>query len=158
MEELVRAKNEVEAIEIVIDIIKSNLNVGKGEVAVLLFESKSDTLKFVYPKELRDSGAIPLNASDSMATKVFKTKVGFISNNFQNLKHLSFFEKLSKDSEPIKKLIAAPIIKGESALGVIEVSKRKIGENFSKEDLAYLEQIGELLGEKLWRMKNEDKD
>lgn len=157
MEELKGAKNKQEAIWATIQTIKEYYNVEDKAVAVLLFDEEMKVLKFVHPPELMEAGAIPPRTSNSIAAKVFMAKEGFLSNNFHNVKHLAFFEKISRKEEPIKKLIAAPIATKEKALGVLEVSRSNGENNFTPEDLLYLEQIGEILGEKLQELEHERK-
>lgn len=155
MEELKGAKNKQEAIWAAIQIIKRYYNVNEKSIAILLLDRDLKLLKFIHPPELLDAGTIPISASNSIASKVFMAGEGFISNDFYNVKHLAFFEKLSRKEGPIKKLIASPIKRGRNVLGVIEVSRGDNDPDFTPDDLFYLEQIGEILAEKLQELENE---
>lgn len=151
MEKLKEVKNKEEVLKAAVEIISEKLGLSEEDISILIYNPSEKLLEFVHPPELVGAGAIPSTAFDSIAAKVFKSKEGFMFNNFQNVKHLSFFEKLSKRKEPIKKLIAVPIIKGNEALGVIEVSRRD-EKNFTQDDLSFMEQMGEMLGEKLMEL------
>ncbi|GEM_PF-2391786 len=157
MEELKNAKNSQEAIWAAIQAIKEYYNVMDKAVAILLYDDEMKALKFVHPPELMEAGAIPPTTSSSIAAKVFMAKDGFLSNDFLNVKHLAFFEKISGKEEPIRKLIAAPIATKEKTLGVLEVSRGNEESNFTSEDLLFLKQIGEILGEKLQELEHERK-
>ncbi len=138
-----------EAIEEAVELIVEKLKVNPEEVAVLLYYPQEESLKFVYPSPLVDAGSIPITSSDSLAVRVMKSAKGFLSNNFQDVRHLGFFDRLTRNKGPILKLLAAPILKGGRVIGVIEVSCRQPARNFTQEELLFLEQVGELLGERL---------
>ncbi len=136
-------------IEEAVELITEKLNVNPEDVAVLLYFPQEKSLKFVYPQALVDAGSIPVTSADSLAVRVMNSAKSFLSNNFQDVRHLGFFDRLTSDKGPILKIMAVPIFKKGKAIGVIEVSCREPARNFTQEELLFLEQLGELLGEKM---------
>ncbi len=128
------------------NLIKEKLKVPEEDVAILLYFPADGVLRFVHPPALVDSGAIPISSPDSLAARVFTSRNSFLSNNFQDIRHLGFFTKFTQDKRPILKLMAVPILKGEEPIGVIEVSSREPARAFTEEELLTLEQIGEIAG------------
>jgi len=143
-----KAKREKE-IERVIGLIMERCHIPEEDVAILAYVPEEDMLEFLYPPALVDSGTIPVNSPDSLAARVFRSGKSFLSNNFQDVRHLSFFTRFTKDKRPILKIMAVPILKDGKPVGVIEVSSREVHRNFTREELLSLEQVAEILGKVL---------
>ena len=141
-------KEGKEVVKEIVDFIRNKCNIAEEDVAILIYDPGDRVLKFLYPPDLVDAGTIPINSPDSLAARVFNSGKSFLSNNFQDVRHLSFFTKFTKDKRPLLKIMAVPIFKGGKPIGVIEVSSREPTRNFTEEELLSLEQIGELIGEK----------
>src|ERR1017187_9497212 len=65
------------------------LNVRRSEVALLRLEKGS--LRFIYPAELRATGALPLTGS-AVAARTAATRTPLLSNSFMRVRHASLFE------------------------------------------------------------------
>jgi hypothetical protein len=102
------------------------------EVAILLLTTDSRHLRFVAPRKFADLGTIPITKRDSIAVNIFGRKAGEAMNNVPMVKHVAFFEsvKLRDRAVPIQKMITVPILQGEDALGVAQISRK--GENASE--------------------------
>ncbi|MGZ4819754.1 MAG: hypothetical protein ACXVZJ_14090 [Terriglobales bacterium] len=131
--------------------------VKQDEVGILRLEHKN--LVFCYPARLHDVGSIPLNTSTSVAVRAANTHRGEVINNFAQVKHTSVFEAvdlgadrmshLVGEEKPdqhvhvIQKLMAAPVMAAEGAIGVIEISRKGVsapasGPDFTTVDLQKL--------------------
>lgn len=135
------------------------LRVRRSEVALLRLESNS--LRFIFPPELRSAGALPLSGS-AVAARTAATRIPLLSNTFMRVKHVSLFEAVklgaveedrSQDQMPIQKIMSVPVIHpGGDVLGVVQVSRKGLdatssGADFSTEDLKQLEQAAEILSD-----------
>jgi hypothetical protein len=118
---------------------------------VALLEVSGNVLKFLYPAELKNVGAIPLSGS-SVAARTARTKRSDLFNTFTRVKHSSVFEvvKLSgtnPDTEVIQKLMTVPVVSATGeVVGVIQISRKsfspaKAGADFTSEDLRKLETV-----------------
>src|SRR5437660_3098578 len=96
------------------------------EVAILFLTSDNKHLRFVAPRKFSDLGTIPVTKRDSIAVNIFGRKVGEAMNNVPMVKHVAFFEsvKLRDRAVPIQKMITVPILQGEDAIGVAQVSRK----------------------------------
>ncbi len=160
IERLKRATNLNEAIETAVSFISEKLGVDRKEVALLLLDESGMFLKFYHPPELVDAGAIPLKASDAVAVKVLLSDHPVIFNEFQNVRHLSIFEKVKRPEGekplPIQKLMAIPLYVGNKPIGVLEVSRmgetlEAAGPDFTKQDLEAISGFAKLLAQVLAR-------
>jgi len=134
------------------------LHVRRCEVALLRLEKNS--LRFIFPPELRSAGAIPVNGP-AVAARTAATRTPLLSNTFARVRHVSLFEaiKLAGEEEedrrleqmPIQKIISVPVVQASGkVMGVIQVSRKGpdpalAGTDFSAEDLKQLEQAARLL-------------
>ncbi|MEN8152866.1 MAG: GAF domain-containing protein [Acidobacteriota bacterium] len=124
-----------------------NFNLSKEEIAILLVNRGRTVLSFAHPPYLVDAGMIPVNLSEAIASRVFRTGKGFIDNNLQQQRHLFIFESIKTPDDkilPIWKMIGARISHEEDIIGVIEISKRSanftdVGEDFTISDLQFVE-------------------
>jgi len=65
------------------------LKVNRNEVALLRVEKNS--LRFIFPSELREAGFLPLSGS-AVAARTASTRSPLLSNNFARVKRVSLFE------------------------------------------------------------------
>lgn len=134
-------------------------HVSKGEVGILRIED--DALLFVHPSKLQNVGRIPLTTTTSIAARTANTRKAEIINNVVRTRHASFFEMVSVDGdgEPrrareqqvIQKLMSAPVISMNKAVGVIQICRKgptapAAGPDFLPGDLQKLVMIANGLG------------
>lgn len=128
--------------------------VRKTEVALL--QVHGSLLKFLHPRELTTTGAIPLS-SGAVAARTAKTKRPELFNSFTRIKHSSIFEVVrlgenGTDTETIQKLMSAPIFSPQATVvGVIQVSRKAhsaaaAGPDFTSDDLSKLREIALQVG------------
>jgi hypothetical protein len=135
------------------------LRVRRSEVALLRLEK--NTLRFIFPPELRSAGVLPLTGS-AVAARTAATRSSFLSNTFMRVKHVSLFEAVrlgpeadeddrSREQMPIQKIMSVPVAKSAGkVLGVVQISRKGLdtlgaGADFTAEDLKHLEQAAEIL-------------
>ncbi len=136
------------AIEAVAEFYMSNFNISKNEVALLFADKQRAVLSFAHPSYLINAGMIPVNLSEAIASRIFRSGKGFIDNNLQQQRHLFIFESIKTPDNkimPIWKMIASRISHAGDNIGIIEISKRSVafadaGEDFSDSDLHFLEE------------------
>ena len=120
------------------------------EVAILLLSSDGRHLRFVAPRRFADLGTIPLTKRDSIAVNILGKKQGEAINNVRMVKHVSFFEsvKLRDRALPIQKMITVPILDGENAVGVAQISRKgetpsEAGPDFTESDVKRVQAVFE---------------
>lgn len=135
--------------------LSKTFTVHADEVAILKLEKTN--LRFVYPAKLAQVGSIPLNTTTSVAARTASTKRAEAINNFAQTKHASIFEavelgakhqhiagqKDEKHTNPIQKLMTAPVVSPTGVLGVIQVCRKgksapEAGADFTPADLQRL--------------------
>ncbi len=136
------------AIDAIADFYMSNYKISKNEIALLFANKHRTVLFFAHPSYLINAGMIPVNLSEAIASRIFRSGKGFIDNNLQQQRHLFIFESIKTPDNkimPIWKMIASRISHSDNHLGIIEISKRSVdfaeaGEDFSPSDLHFLEE------------------
>ena len=132
------------------------LRVHRSEVALLRLEKNS--LRFVFPPELRAAGLLPLSGS-AVAARTAATRTSLLSNSFPRVKHVSLFESVklggveedSAQQMPIQKIMSVPVVSAEgNVLGVVQVSRKGpdaslAGSDFAGDDLKQLEKATQIL-------------
>lgn len=118
------------------------------EVAILVLTADKRHLRFVAPRKLTDLGSIPLTKRDSIAVAVFARGAGEAHNNVPLVRHVAFFEsvKLRERALPIQKMVTVPIVDGNEAIGVAQVSRKgenpgEAGPDFSPADVRRAEEL-----------------
>ena len=118
------------------------------EVAILMTTSDGKHLRFVAPRKFADLGTIPITKRDSIAVNVFAKKTGEAMNNVPMVKHVAFFEsvKIRDRVAPIQKMITVPILQGEDAIGVAQISRKgetpsEAGPDFTPADVRKAQEI-----------------
>jgi len=135
------------------------LGVRRSEVALLRLEKNS--LRFIFPPELRSAGVLPLSGS-AVAARTASTRTPLLSNTFMRVKHVSLFEAVKLGAEvdeddrsqqqmPIQKIMSVPVARsGGDVVGVVQVSRKGLdaslaGADFTSDTLKKLEQAAEIL-------------
>jgi len=116
-------------------------------------------LYFVVPEALKNVGFIPLSSKSALAARTTRESRPEIINDFTSVRHASVFEgvKLAAEgAETIQKIISAPILSGDRAVGVIQISRKganpKIaGPDFTSDDLGKVVSLCGPLGKLLQR-------
>ena len=140
-------ENRKEIFEELTDSISAYLaelfKVTPEEIALIVLTNNKRFLRFIAPKKLYHGGAtFPLTKRESVSTKVMMTKKCEIKNDMLKIKHLSIYEQVKMDEnkpKPIQKMITVPLLQGETAIGVIQISRKgytleESGEDFSEND------------------------
>ncbi len=136
------------AINEIAEFFMSNFEISRNEVALLLTNKPRTILSFAHPPYLVNAGMIPVDLSEAIASRIFRSGKGFIDNNLQQQRHLFIFESVKTPENkimPIWKMIAARISHADDNFGIIEISKRSViyseaGADFSASDLHFLEE------------------
>ena len=133
------------------------LHVRRSEVALLRLEKNS--LRFVFPPELRSAGVLPLTGT-AVAARTAATRSPLLSNTFMRVRHVSLFEAVklgageedrSQEQMPIQKIMSVPVMhSGGNVMGVVQISRKGMdaslaGADFTGDDLKQLEHVAEIL-------------
>jgi len=132
------------------------LRVHRNEVALLRLEKNS--LRFIFPPELRAAGMLPLSGS-AVAARTAATRTSLLSNSFSRVKHASLFESVklgiveddAAQQMPIQRIMSVALASPEgSILGVVQVSRKGLdpslaGPDFTGDDLKQLEKAALIL-------------
>jgi hypothetical protein len=112
--------------ERIVKAVSAGFGVKSDEVAILLATSDERHLRFVAPRKFAELGTIPVTKRDSIAVGIFNRKVGEAMNNVPLVRHVAFFEtvKIKDRALPIQKMITVPILRGERAIGVAQISRK----------------------------------
>jgi GAF domain-containing protein len=126
------------------------------ETEVALLQVKRSFLEFVFPLELKAGGSIPLSSS-AVAAKTATEKKAEVFNSFTTVRHASIFEVVKLGStqadlsdQVIQKLMSAPVLAANKAVGVIQVSRKGrnpavAGPDFTPADQRTLELAAEVI-------------
>jgi len=127
-------------------------SVQPDEVAILWVTQDNRFLRFRVPEQLQSVGQIPLTSNASLAVRTVRDKRPEVVNHFNIVPHASVFEAVrlrDERSDPIQKIISAPITAGAKVVGVLQVSRKaktaKGARDFTPQDLRQLISISELL-------------
>jgi GAF domain-containing protein len=156
IEDLERMLAESPSAERVCLTLARILGVHRDEVALLRRERNS--LRFVFPPELRAAGALPLSGS-AVAARTAASRTPLLSNSFARVKHVRLFESVklaaveddSSQQMPIQKIMSVPVMSSQgNVMGVVQVSRKGpdavlAGADFARDDLKRLEKAGEIL-------------
>ncbi|MBZ5655730.1 MAG: GAF domain-containing protein [Acidobacteriia bacterium] len=156
LNDLERMLPESPSVDRVCQKLAQILRVHRNEVALLRLEKNS--LRFVFPGELRAAGVLPLSGS-AVAARTAATGTSLLSNAFSRVKHVSLFESVKLGSAeddtsrqmPIQKIMSVPLASSEGKiLGVVQVSRKGVdislaGADFTGDDLKQLEQAAQIL-------------
>ena len=136
------------------EIMSKAFKVTPGEVAIFLLDYEKDLIHFHWPLKLKKMGFVPLSSHDSLAAKTARENKPFLNNRFSSVHHASIFEKVRLESGdgkpmPIQKIMSVPIPGDERSKGVVQVSRKGVSEegtkNFEKSDLSNLAEIAKTL-------------
>jgi hypothetical protein len=156
MEDLERMLPESPSAERVCLKLAQILGVHRNEVALLRLEKNS--LRFVFPPELRAAGALPLSGS-AVAARTAASRTPLLSNSFARVRHVRLFESVKlaavedgrSQQMPIQKILSVPLMSSQgNVMGVVQVSRKGpdaslAGADFTGDDLKRLEKAAEIL-------------
>jgi hypothetical protein len=124
------------------------------EVAILAMDAQGKSLNFVVPEKLQKVGNIPLSSTTALAARTARDRRAEIINNFTTAKHITVFEAVplsQQRGDPIQKIMSAPILEANKAIGVVQVSRKgkavtSVGPDFTPADLNELVAVAAVLG------------
>jgi len=133
--------------------IAKRLGVESDEVAILELQPTRNVLKFVLPEKLRTIGSIPLKSAGALAARTARERRSDIINNFAQSRHASVFEGVPLgrgEGVHIQKLMSAPIVRGGTVVGVVQISRKgeslsDCGADFKPSDLKLLQGLNDVL-------------
>jgi hypothetical protein len=137
-----------------VELVGKNFAVQPHEVAVLEITSDERYLRFLTPETLRVVGQIPLSSTSSLAARTVRERRPEIINHFSVVRHASVFEAVpiaeEQRSEPIQKIMSAPIMLSNRVIGVLQVSRKgkaaaDAGADFTHPQLRELKTISDAL-------------
>jgi len=142
-----------ESLERVAKAIAAVFRLQSDEVAVLEILPPGKLLRFVLPEKLRTIGSIPMTSNLALAARTARERRSQIVNNFASFRHASVFEGVPlgrRFDESIQKMMSAPILRENRAIGVVQVCRKGIspidaGPDFTATDLAELQGLSGLL-------------
>jgi GAF domain-containing protein len=147
------------------DLIARHFAVQAHEVAILGLATDERFLRFIVPETLRAVGQLPLSSANSLAARTVRDKRAEIANNFSTTPHASVFEAVPippelLPSDPIQKIMSAPILLDEKVIGVIQVSRKgnntaDAGPDFTHPQLRELRTIADALAPCILRFPKE---
>lgn len=135
--------------------VAKSLGVQPDEIAILALSAHSRQLHFLFPEKLKNVGALPLSSNSSLAVRTIRDGRAEVINNFTNVRHAYVFEGVPLEGrysgDIIQKIISAPILAGNKAIGVIQVSRkatnvRQAGPDFTQADLKNVMALTRALG------------
>lgn len=143
--ELSRRNDEEEIVRLnrAVELISKNFGVRTHEVAILGLTSDERSLRFLAPDSLRTIGQIPLSSTNSLAARTAREKRPELINHFSVVPHASVFEAVpisdEQRGEPIQKIMSSPILFGNRAIGVLQVSRKGAGPAEAGPDFTHLQ-------------------
>jgi hypothetical protein len=148
--------------ERVVKYVATAFNAKTDEVAILCLTSDGRHLRFIAPRKFAELGTIPITKRDSIAVNIFGRKVGEAMNNVPMVKHVAFFEsvKLRDRAVPIQKMITVPILQGDDAIGVAQISRKgetpaEAGPDFTPADVRKAQDIFQAIARLLMQARPE---
>jgi hypothetical protein len=150
----------------VIRLLAKLFGVKEDEVAIMELVASGRTLRFVIPEKLRPVGSIPLSSNTALAARTVRERRSDIQNNFTASRHATVFEgvPLGRNSgESIQKIISAPILRGNTVIGVAQICRKgasltDAGPDFTSRDLSELQGLNHALGRLLTLCQTAAKD
>ncbi|HEV2615545.1 MAG TPA: GAF domain-containing protein [Candidatus Acidoferrales bacterium] len=150
------AKLDAAQLRKIADAVGRVFSVQSDEVAILSVTADGRSLRFRVPEQLQAVGTIPLTSTTSLAVRTARDKRPEIVNHFNIVPHASVFEAVrinAERSEPIQKIMSAPIAVDAKVIGVIQVSRKaktaRSARDFSPSDLKQLVSITALVASAL---------
>lgn len=138
------------------DAVGRVFSVQSDEVAILSVTEDGRFLRFRFPEQLQAIGQIPLTSNSSLAVRTARDKRPEIVNHFNIAPHASVFEGVrikEERSDPIQKIMSAPIAVNAKVIGVLQVSRKaktaRGARDFSASDLKQLISITALVASAL---------
>lgn len=147
-----------EGVAAVAEEIAALFGVESHEVAFFAVNAEKRSIAFRWPQTLSSGATIPLKAFDSLVARTANERHSFLDNDFSSTRHLKVLEHLlteKADRIPVQKIMSVPVLSGESACGVVQVSRKGAtrdvaGPDFTPEQLRDLETIAAALTGLSW--------
>ena len=136
------------------EIISRSFGVKPHEVAILALTRDERFLRFLAPDNLRAVGQIPLSSAHALASRTVRDMRPELINHFQTVRHATVFEgvPIAQDErgDPIQKIMSSPVVAGDKAIGVVQVSRKgktpaDAGPDFTHPQLRTLKLISDTL-------------
>jgi GAF domain len=148
VEELVQRGEKIDGAGLakVAEQVGRAFQVQPDEVAILGLDQNGRFLKFLVPEKLQGVGQIPLTSTSSLAARTAREKRADLINHFTVVPHASVFEAVplgEERSDPIQKIMSAPILFDGKVVGVVQVSRKgkstaSAGPDFTPQELREL--------------------
>ena len=153
MDQQLGRSSQQDRLPLAVKLLCKAFKVEGGDIALFLLDTEEEMLRFIWPEKLRNSGAIPVNAKNSLVARTLRDKRGFLDNRFAKSAHGVIFEAFS-GGNPIQKILSVPILAGEETQGVIQISRKgadhkDAGADFSQAELTALQKMAEIIGRHL---------
>jgi hypothetical protein len=154
--EVSRKRTEGEALPLAraLELISKTFGTTLHEVAILGLTPNGKSLRFLAPDSLRAVGQIPLSSANALAAKTCREMRPEIVNHFYVVPHASVFEGVpvseTERGDPIQKIMSSPVMLGNQAIGVVQVSRKgktsaDAGPDFTPPQLHTLKTISDAL-------------
>ena len=146
--------NSLETIEKHRQVVKSivrfyvdHFNTEDDEIAIFFPNQLKTTLRFIYPFYLNGTDEIPINSSKPIVSRIYRSGLSYLDNDLVDKERLfqyEFIKNYNDEARIIWKLMGVVIKFKEEKLGVVQISRKrtsfqKLGEDFTAEDLHFLE-------------------
>lgn len=154
--EMVKGKNEMDTDlgKVVAGALAKNYGVTPDDVAILRLTANGKQLDFIVPEMLGKVGSVPMTSTRALVVRTLREKRPECINNFSASEHHTVFEGVrlvrGQSSDPIQKIISAPILAEGKPAGVIQVCRKgktpaAAGADFSPKDVSDLSQVATAL-------------
>lgn len=100
-------------------------NPEKGAIAILMLVPAEEMLTFAFPRHLAQGNSVPVD-EESFAGRVMLRGQVLVENRVPHEPHKEFFERIPDERgtvRSIQKMVAAPLVFEDRAIGVVEVSR-----------------------------------
>lgn len=161
-EALKQTPHEMEQRELILETVEqaaeqlaAPLGLAADEVAIQLIVGEGNSLRFLYPRVLLDSGATFPISSTSIAGRSVMLRRATFDNEVNSTRHLLFFERLNtgvRPPLPIHKMATIPLLVGENIIGIVQLSRRsetleQAGADFTDQDVLVCHKALQLVGQ-----------
>lgn len=154
----------VDAAELIAGEIAEYLSLEVDEVAILALSSDRESLRFLAPRGLYNSGSTFPVSTGSVAGSVIVYKKPSIENDMSHVKNLHFFERIKTGERkplPIQKMVSVPVVHGKDVLGIVQVCRKgatlqDAGGDFVAQDIQAMQDLVTILGSVIHRDWSEE--
>ena len=145
---LAESKEPQETLELAALALQQAFKVKADEVAFMLLDITSESIRFVWPKNLGSAGNIPLSSRGSLAAATIRENKSQLHNRFSSKHHAAIFEQVNLSQQkgssttplhPIQKIMSVPMTRDEAAIGAVQVCRKGSDGNSAGADFSQLE-------------------